>query len=128
MTPERYLETQTVTLEKETTNPETGEISIETFSKTATVAELSLNSSIAMNNLYVSSVYTTPSSGAMTLTCTCDGKTITVRTEVLKDANGQILTAEYFEGKTINVKGIIDYFSGKCQIKVFALYQITIKE
>ena len=86
-----------------------------------------------MNNLYVTSVYVTTneessSYGAMTLTCTCDGKTITVRTEPLRDASGQLLGEDYFKNKTINVKGIIDYYSGKCQIKVFALYQITVQD
>ena len=133
LTPERYLETQTVSLDKEIVDPETEEITIETITKTATVAELSLNSSISMNNLYVTSVYVTTneessSYGAMTLTCTCDGKNITVRTEPLRDASGQLLGEDYFKNKTINVKGIIDYYSGKCQIKVFALYQITVKD
>lgn len=133
LTASRYLENQTVYLEKEIINEETGEITIETQSKTATVAELSLNSSISMNNLYVESVYVTnkpgsDSNGAMTLTCKCDGKTITVRTEPLYDSNGTLIGADAYQGKTINVKGIIDYYSGSCQIKVFATYQITTQQ
>ena len=87
--------------------------------------------SVAMDNLYVKSIYTTnnPSSddnGAMTLTCTVDGVTMSIRTEVLKDADGNIITKDAYMGKTINVKGIVDQYNGKYQIRVFSPDDITI--
>ena len=63
----------------------------------------------------------------MTLTCKVGDKTVDVRTDVLTDTDGNLITAEYFEGKTIDVKGIVDYFDGGYQIKVFTLDDITVK-
>lgn len=97
-------------------------------------AQAALNSTISMNDLTVVSVYTTkdPASssvGAMTLTCkSADGQTISVRTTVFHDENGVLITEDAYKGKTINVKGIVDYFDGKYQIKVFAPANITIAE
>lgn len=95
-------------------------------------AELLLATSVSMKNLVVESVYTTTnesssSKGAMTLTCKVGGKTVDVRTDVLTDAEGNLITAEYFEGKTIDVRGIVDRFDGSYQIKVFTLDDITVK-
>lgn len=93
-------------------------------------AELALSSSIGMKNLTVNDIYVTnndgDSDGAMTLTCNSDGHTISVRTTVLLDENGNLITPDYFEGKTIDVKGIVDYFNGKYQIKVFSVKDVTI--
>ena len=120
------------------TTPErfTGKVEIEDEenqeTKTYDYAALALSSSISMNNLVVKSVYTTnnpdsSSNGAMTLTCECDGKTISVRTVVLVQ-NGAKVTADAFEGKTINVKGIIDYFDGQYQIKLYSMNDVTFVE
>ncbi len=100
--------------------------------KTFKYQELAVSTSISMKNLVVKSVYTTTSEGssdkgAMTLTCEVDGKTIDVRTAVLKDSNGNLITAEYFQGKTIDVKGIVEYFdynntgNGTYQINIYTL-------
>ena len=95
-------------------------------------AALALNSSISMNGLKVVDTYTTTneessSKGAMTLTCkAADGTTISVRTEVLVDENGNLVTADKYMGKTINVKGIVDYYNGGYQIRVFSAKNITI--
>ncbi len=101
--------------------------------KTATMryAQLAMNSSLEMKGLKVKSAYTTDkeessSNGAMTLTCEVDGITITVRTVVLKDADGKIITQDAYVGKTIDVKGVVDYYDGEYQIKVFTADQITI--
>ena len=99
--------------------------------KTFKYAELALSTSISMKNLKVVSVYTTQSqtdsNGAMTLTCQGeDGTRVSVRTVVLRDASGNIVTADAFNGKTIDVKGNVDYFSGDYQVKVFTLNDITI--
>ncbi len=97
--------------------------------KTLPYAEAALNSSLSMNNLKVVDVYTTPtgnSAGAMTLTCQVDGKTISVRTTVLRNEDGSKVTADAFLGKTIDVKGIVDLFNGTYQIKVISTKDITI--
>ena len=85
-----------------------------------------------MQNLKVVDVYTTQneesaSKGAMTLTCEVDGKTISVRTNVLYDKNNQLITEDAYRGKTIDVKGIVDFFDGGYQIKVFSADHITVK-
>lgn len=95
------------------------------------LAELSLNSSVTMKNLQVTSIYTTTneesaSKGAMTLTCTVDGITVTVRTEVLRDASGKLITASAYQGKNISVKGMVEIFDGQYQIKVYSANNITI--
>ena len=68
------------------------------------------------------------SKGAMTLTCTANGVTVKVRTVVLLDQNGELVTADYFQGENINVNGFVDYFSGEYQIKVFSLKDITFNQ
>ena len=96
-------------------------------------AELALHTSVEMLDLTVVSVYTTDneessSKGAMTLTCKDpSGQTVSVRTVVLRDQDGNIITADYFEGTTIDVKGLIDVFDGTYKIKVFSINDISIK-
>ena len=111
----------------EMTDPETEEVTTKAFD----YAELALGTSVEMKNLYVKSVYTTQSendnsNGAMTLTCEADGVTIDVRTIVLTDDNGNIITADAYKGKTIDVKGIVDCFNGDYQIKVMDDNYITV--
>lgn len=99
--------------------------------KTFSYPELAVSTSISMKNLKVTSVYTTTnpnsnSKGAMTLTCTVDGKTISVRTEVLKDADGNVITETAYNAKTIDVQGIIEHFEGTYQIKVITAQDIIV--
>lgn len=105
-------------------------ITVDGEEKTYKYAELALNSSISMENLKVTDVYTTnnggDNDGAMTLTCTTGGKTITVRTTLLKFSDGTLVTEDYFLGKTINVQGVIDEYNGEYQIKVFSVGNVTI--
>ena len=102
----------------------------ETEVKTFDYAELAMSTSIQMKDLYVKSVYTTSnggdSDGAMTLTCEIDGITISVRTIVLRDEDKNLITADAYQGKTIDVTGIVDYFSGDYQIKVFTASDIIV--
>ena len=102
----------------------------ETELKTFDYAGLLMSTSISMKNLKVLDVYTTNnggnSDGAMTLTCEADGARIDVRTIVLRDENNNLITANKYLGKTIDVVGIVDYFSGAYQIKVFTPEDITI--
>ena len=100
-----------------------------------------LHTSVSLEGLKVIRTYTTEdpesgSNGAISLTCEKDGKTITVRTIVLyeKDENGQKVkvTADRFEGQTIDVKGVVDAFAPEgstvstIQVKVFTLDNIII--
>ncbi len=96
-------------------------------------AQLALSTSITMKNLQVVDVYTTTneessSKGAMTLTCKVDGVTVSVRTEVLLDAEGKLITADAYEGKTIDIRGIVDYYNGTYQIRVFSANNITVHD
>lgn len=95
-------------------------------------AALAMSSSISMNNLVVKSVYTTnnpdsSSNGAMTITCEVNGITISVRTVVLRDGD-DLITEDAFLGKTINVRGIVDVFDGKYQIKLYSMNDVTVVE
>ncbi len=94
-------------------------------------AALAMNTSVEMKGLQVKSIYTTSneessSKGAMTLTCSYNGTTVFVRTTVLYDENGDLITEEAYRGKTIDVKGIVDYYSGSYQVKVFSANNISI--
>lgn len=94
-------------------------------------AELIMNTTVSINSLVVKSIYTTKnedssSYGAMTLTCEVDGVTIYIRTVVLSDDNGELITEDMYKNKTIDVKGIVDYYDGNYQIKVFDTKDILI--
>ncbi len=100
--------------------------------KTFDYAALAMNTSLEMTGLKVVDAYTTTnesssSQGAMTLYCEVDGIPVTVRTVVLLDENGNLITQDAYLGKTIDVKGLVDYFSGEYQIKVFSADNIIIK-
>ena len=97
---------------------------------------LALHTSVSLTNLKVVDTYTTTKEtsddkGAISLTCEKDGVTITIRTIVLYE-NGVLVTADRFEGKTIDVKGIVDAYTPEgstneqIQIRVFSLDAITI--
>ena len=119
------------------------ETSIKTFNGNITIpsddgetvtkryAEMALGTSLEMKNLKVVDSYTTTneessSKGAFTLECEVDGQTVDVRTTVLYDKDGNLIKASAYEGKTIDVKGMVDYFNGSYQIKVFSADNINI--
>ena len=92
-------------------------------------ANLALNTSVLIKNLKVKSMYTTKegdSKGAISITCEVDGKTIVVRTSVLYDENGALITEETFAGKTIDVQGFVDYYNGTYQLQLFTMEHVTI--
>ena len=112
-------------------NGDTVELLVNDEKVTFPVAQLAMSTSVAMNDLYVYDAYTTKketsaSQGAMTLYCRSGDLRIAVRTTVLYDANGQLVKQDQFLGKTIDVKGLIDYYEGNYQIKVFNVNDITI--
>ena len=114
------------------TSPETfanGKVTIVNDDDTVTehdYAALVMDTSIAMEGLTVQSIRSISEEGEMTLICRAGDVTIPVRTAVLRDADGKTVTEDYFLGKTIDVKGIVDYFSGDYQIRVLTLKDITI--
>ena len=77
--------------------------------------DLAVCTSLEMKELTVNSIYTTKSGddkGAMTLSCTAStGEKISVRTAVLYDADNNVITEEFFAGKTIDVKGLADLYT-----------------
>lgn len=92
-----------------------------------------LANNVAIDDLTVTSIYTTSqgdSAGAMTLTCKDrNNNVIIIRTIVLKDEEGNIITEEYFANKNISVtSGIFDQFDGEYQIRVFGLANIIINQ
>ncbi len=96
-------------------------------------AQLALATTVEMHGLTVVSAYTTDnedssSNGTITLECTADGKTVHVRTVPLSDGNGGLVKQDAFLGKTIDVKGVVDYFDGIYQVKVFSMDAITIHD
>ena len=111
-----------------------GKVTIETEegSLEKPYAAMAMGTSLEMKGLTVVDIYTTTnedssSKGAMTLTCQApDGSMIDVRTTVLKDANGNTVTADAYMGKTIDIRGIVDYYNGAYQIKVFSTNDITV--
>ena len=118
-TADRFLNGQVITVDDEGN---------ETTNKYAAMA---MSTSIEMKGLTVIDSYTTQtegsaSKGAFTLTCEIDGQYVDVRTTVLTDKDGNLIKADVYEGKTIDVKGIVDYYNGSYQIKVFSADNITI--
>ena len=100
-------------------------------------AYLTLNSSIAFENLKVKRASTTTnpasaSKGAITLYCEYEGVEIVIRTVPLYDEDGNLITQDMYVGKTINVKGFVEYYLpegqsvGQYQIKVLTPDQIVI--
>ena len=110
--------------------------------KSYSFKELATSCSISMTDLTVVDIYTTTNPlsddcGAMTLTCEKDGKRIEIRTGVLKDPSGTIasgykdsegrITEAYFiDNDVIDIKGVVEYYDGGYQIKVFNLSLITV--
>ena len=108
-----------------------GTVTLEEDGKEYRFASLALYTTVSMENLTVKSIYTTvseesSSKGAMTLTCESDGIAVVVRTAVLTDSEGNLVTADRFEGKNISVRGVVDYYDGEYQIKVLSAGDITI--
>ena len=98
--------------------------------------ELALHTAVTLTGLKVVDTYTTTKEtsddkGAISLTCEKDGVKITIRTIVLYE-NGTLVTADRFEGQTIDVVGIVDSYTpegsteAQIQIRVFTVGSIFI--
>lgn len=107
---------------------EDGEEKLETIS--IDYREGIMSTSVTLSDLEVIGAYTTKqgeSKGAISLTCVApDGTQIVVRTEVLKDANGNVILESEYRNKTITVKGIVDKYEGSYQVRVHRADYITI--
>lgn len=108
-----------------------GKVTLDGDTREYSFAELAQSTTVSINGLTVKDIYTTTSDdssskGAMTLTCEADGVTVYVRTAVLTDKDGKVVTQEAYAGKNINVRGVVDYYDGKYQIKVLSLGDITV--
>lgn len=97
-------------------------------------AYLATASSIRMENLTAVDAWVTrdeasSSYGAMTLLCRSEGgETVQVRTIPLYDENRNLIAPDAYLGRVIDVRGIVDFYGGEYQIKVFTNNAIEVKE
>lgn len=124
----------TVELElKEVGTDENGEPTENFITKEYKYGELAHYTTVTVKNLTVQSVWTTKSGeskGALTLTCKDEnGVIIDVRTvdQFYQPGGGYIpvTEADFPYGTKISVKGIVDFYDGDYQVKVFSLSDIT---
>ena len=92
---------------------------------------VAMHSSKALENLTIIDTYTTSNitssnKGAISITCKAqDGTEVVLRTVVMLDENGQLVTEDAFPvGSVINAKGIVDCYNGAYQLKIFSPYDI----
>ena len=74
------------------------------------------------------------SKGAITIYGEVDGKEVVIRTEVLYDRTGtyevdanKIITASNFEGKTLDVTGVVEKYMGKYQVMLLSMNDVIIR-
>jgi endonuclease YncB( thermonuclease family) len=94
-------------------------------------AYLALDTTIEMHDLKVLTIKTednpgSSSDGAMTITCESNGSQVIVRTASLTDSSGKRITHEAFDGKTINVRGVVNVHHDYYEIKVLSAKDITV--
>ncbi len=125
VTIDQFNETLNIDYVSITTDPDTEEEVINHEPIQVVRAECMLNASVKMDNLYVASIYTTQSgnsAGCKTLTCTCNGKTIKIRTTFTG------LVDEDYLNKVVSVKGFVDYYDGTYQIELFSKKLLTVTQ
>ncbi|MCM1131152.1 MAG: thermonuclease family protein [Roseburia sp.] len=86
---------------------------------------------VKLENVKVVSMYTTKegdSAGAITITGEVDGKTVKIRTSVLRKENYELITESYFENKTITVVGLLETYENSKQVKVVSIDDVTFEE
>ena len=111
-----------------------GRVAVETAQGVQTFpwAQLALGTTVSMPNLHVQSAETTLAKGsagygAITLACTGDnGAKVTVRTEPFYE-NGALITQDRYVGKTISLKGVVDFYDGAYQIRVLMMDHLVIE-
>lgn len=80
---------------------------------------------ITVDDVYVTTKEDSSSFGAMTLTCSKDGETITIRTLPFYEG-GELMTERDFLGYVIDVTGVVDTYEGSVQIRVFNIDDLTV--
>ena len=90
-------------------------------------AAMILDTSISMQGLKVTKVYTSSTKGETTLYCESNGGEISVFLGACKNADGSAYDVSVFNGKTIDIKGMVDKYYEKYQIRVLSPDNITIK-
>ena len=97
--------------------------------KTMKYCEAMMSTSIRMEGLYVKSSRVSESQSSsnvsLLLTCEADGKTITIKAEVVYNDDGSINYSAY-QGETIDIVGVVDYYGGNYQVRVFSNNDIRI--
>ena len=106
-------------------------VETEEGSKAFPWAQLALGTSVSIAHLTVEDAVTTlaedsSSYGAITLRCTSGGAEVTVRTDPMYE-NGTLITQDRYLGKTISVKGVVDFYDGAYQIRALTPEHITIE-
>lgn len=108
-----------------------GSVNVETDGEARSFpwAQLALGTTVSMADLHVEDACTTSeagssANGAITLTCTNGGATVLIHTEPLYE-NGALITQDRYLGKTISVRGIVDFYDGTYQIRVLTPEHIT---
>ncbi len=92
---------------------------------------LTMHSTKVLENLTITKTYTTnnggSNDGAISITCLAeDGTTIVVRTAVMLNSDGSVITKDVFPiGSKITARGIVDAYNGEYQLKIFSLDDIT---
>ena len=88
---------------------------------------ITMHGSASLKNLVIKDIYTTTNEGssnkgALSITCEAeDGTEIVLRTIVLKDQNGNLITEQSFPiGSKIDAKGVVDVYNGVYQLKIFS--------
>ncbi len=115
-----------------TVTDEAGEETLE--KKDLDVGFLTMHSTATLKNLTIKSIYTTnsqtDSNGAMSITCVDEnGIEIILRTVVLKDADGKVITADAFPvGSVLDAKGVVDAYEGEYQLKIFSAADLELHE
>ncbi len=119
-------------VEIEITTEVDGEETIE--KKSFDVGFLCMHSTASLKGLTIREIYTTQkedssNKGAMSITCEdAEGNRIVLRTVVLKDNDGKLITEDAFPiGSVVDAKGVVDVYDGVYQLKVFSANDITIK-
>jgi hypothetical protein len=88
-------------------------------------AALALDTSISMNGLDVDDSRTN-NNGEVTLYCTAGSVKLQIFLGLMYDDAGNAVQASEFEGKTIDVKGIVDKYYEKYQIRVLTYGDIVV--
>lgn len=91
------------------------------------VAELMLGTAVSMKDLKVKRVKPAQSSDALTIYCEVGGIEVQLHMPAMYDEYNQPIGEEYFLGKTLDVKGVVDVFYEVYQIEFYTLSDIAFK-